>query len=485
MQRQAVQLCKAVGYRSAGTIEMLADRGQNFYFLEMNTRLQVEHPITELVTGEDLVEHMLFVAAGHSLPPYLTSQPLLTARGHAFESRVYAEDPLRGFLPSIGPLLTYREPIQVASREATVRIDTGVFEGGSISVHYDPMIAKLCTHAPTRQSAIAVMENALDQYVVQGLGNNLTFLRSVFRNPVFRQGTYSTKFIPQQYPDGFRGVTLNPEETLNFIALAAALHSARKDRSRRHSPEDKRRIGTDVELESRKLLSAMLETRLTTAEDTYDEDDDDDDDDDNEMECVEEEMVVVLPEDNNNNRTTPSAAYLVRLLLRDTMRVNITAWSPETGFAPPRESSYRELEDLEWHCDQPLGFASFIRSSDRSLQIHPVQFLGRGSLGYVLRYLGAEQEVSVRTVEEHLLSLHMLPPVVKDDSKALVSPMPGTLVSCTAFVGQTVELGQQLAVVEAMKMQNILRAQKKGVVKAVLKAAGAHLKVDDVIVEFE
>ena len=161
---------------------MLADKHQNFYFLEMNTRLQVEHPITELVSGEDLVELMLYVAAGRPLPQRMIDQPHLASSGWAIESRVYAEDPLRKFLPSIGPLVTYKEPETFVSAQATVRIDTGVFEGGTISMYYDPMIAKLCTHAPSRAGAIATMERALDQYVVRGLGNNLCFLRSVMRN---------------------------------------------------------------------------------------------------------------------------------------------------------------------------------------------------------------------------------------------------------------------------------------------------------------
>jgi propionyl-CoA carboxylase alpha chain len=182
MQLQAIALCKATGYRSAGTVEMLADDKQNFYFLEMNTRLQVEHPITELVSGEDLVEHMLWVAAGKPLPERLTKLQCLPYNGSAIECRVYAEDPTRNFLPAIGPLIQYKEPKTYATEDGTVRIDTGVFEGGTISMHYDPMISKLCTHAKTRQKSIALMEDALDNYVVQGLGNNLTFLRSIMRN---------------------------------------------------------------------------------------------------------------------------------------------------------------------------------------------------------------------------------------------------------------------------------------------------------------
>jgi len=182
MQDQAIALCKATGYRSAGTVEMLCDGKQNFYFLEMNTRLQVEHPITELVSGEDLVEHMLWVAAGKPLPERFIKTPHVPFNGWAIESRVYAEDPLRKFLPSIGPLYTYKEPEQFASPTGTVRIDTGVFEGTVISMYYDPMIAKLCTYAPTRESAIRLMERAVDQYVVRGLANNLCFLRSIMRN---------------------------------------------------------------------------------------------------------------------------------------------------------------------------------------------------------------------------------------------------------------------------------------------------------------
>jgi len=189
----------------------------------------VEHPITELVSGEDLVEHMLWVAAGKPLPERLTKNPHLPYRGSAIESRVYAEDPLRNFLPSIGPLITYKEPELYATSEATVRIDTGVYEGGLISMHYDPMIAKLCTHALTRPEAISLMENALDQYVVQGLGNNITFLRSVYRNKNFRAGNYCTKFIAEEYPTGFHGVELTSDETNELITIATAIDEARNE----------------------------------------------------------------------------------------------------------------------------------------------------------------------------------------------------------------------------------------------------------------
>jgi propionyl-CoA carboxylase alpha chain len=242
MQEQCIALCKAVKYRSAGTIEMLADGKQNFFFLEMNTRLQVEHPITELVSGEDLVEHMLWIAAGKALPERLTKQQCLSPKGWALESRVYAEDPLRNFLPTIGPLYTYKEPELMQPSEdnehVTVRIDTGVCEGATISMFYDPMISKLCTHAPTRPVAIGAMEKALDQYFIHGLVNNIPFLRSVYRNANFRAGKYGTGFIPQEYPTGFHGVELSKQETNHLITAAVAMHTSRCEVSKAQSDYD-------------------------------------------------------------------------------------------------------------------------------------------------------------------------------------------------------------------------------------------------------
>ena len=239
MQEQAIALCVATGYRSAGTVEMLADNKQNFYFLEMNTRLQVEHPITELVSGEDLVAHMLWIAAGKALPSRLLlnggKAGYLEPKGWAIESRIYAEDPLRNFLPSIGPLVTYKEPVCKTSEmdnengeKVTVRVDTGVREGDSISMYYDPMIAKLCTHSSTRQGAIKAMERALDEYFISGLVNNIPFCRSIFRNEAFRSGNYGTSFIGQQYPHGFKGLELTESESYEFVGLVAAIHQARK-----------------------------------------------------------------------------------------------------------------------------------------------------------------------------------------------------------------------------------------------------------------
>ena len=266
MQQQAIALCLATGYVSAGTVEMLADDKQNFYFLEMNTRLQVEHAITELVSGEDLVEHMLWIAAGKPIPArLLVNKGCLDANGWAIESRVYAEDPLRNFLPSIGPLVAYKEPTLVpkgADSEFAVRMDTGVREGDAISMWYDPMISKLCTWGRDRDEAIAAMERALDEYFIKGVANNISFIRSILRNAVFRKGLYGTKFIGSEYPDGFRGVELTDQEEFRFVAISAALHLARQE-SRVRAPQSQYdavshgNLADDELLENRDLFVAL------------------------------------------------------------------------------------------------------------------------------------------------------------------------------------------------------------------------------------
>lgn len=464
MQQQAIALCKATGYRSAGTVEMLCDGKQNFYFLEMNTRLQVEHPVTELVSGEDLVEHMLWVAAGKALPERLTSKPCLDAKGWALESRVYAEDPLRNFLPTIGPLNTYIEPAlhhPETSNGVTVRIDTGVCEGASISMFYDPMISKLCTHAPTRGEAITAMERALDEYFISGLVNNIPFLRSVYRNKHFRNGIYSTKFIPENYPNGFHGVELNREETNKLLATAAVLHAFRE-----------KALSQDYEDETGQSFP---------------------------------EYVVVLPGHpaSEGHRATHDRPHRVEIHQSDdALVVSITT----IGHKGDPETAVVKIASMDWAREDPLAHITFIEEHAHDRKTHDdldgqshsnlvVQYEGRGSQThgipgaagetYLLRLLGSQQRVVVRSLAEHGLSRYMLPVAVKDTAKLLLSPMPGTLISCSVHVGQTVEAGQQVAVVEAMKMQNVLRAAKKGVVKAVKAHAGSHLKVDQTIVEFE
>lgn len=325
------------------------------------------------------------------------------------------EDPLRNFLPSIGPLVTYREPEQQSS-DLTVRIDTGVFEGGVISMYYDPMISKLCTHASNRIDAINAMEGALDNYVVNGMGNNIPFLRAVYRNKEFRSGNYNTKFIPEQWPDGFKGVVLSPPETLRFVAMAVALHLERTDIVGRGNTNN------------------------------YDYDEDDLEGNNYTHDLAEEELVVLID----------GETYSVSLELDDALIMEITPKS--TG-----KSKRVLVSSVDWRAGEPLAYASISTGSgnrsskegasggeeDQSV----AQFEGRTAEGFRMRMYGSQHEVVIRTPLEHKLSTHMLPAEVVDVSRYLLCPMPGTLVSCSVQAGQRVEAGQQLAVVEAMKMQ--------------------------------
>lgn len=406
MQMQAIQLCKATGYRSAGTVEMLADDQQNFYFLEMNTRLQVEHPITELVSGEDLVEHMLWIAAGKPLPERLTKQQCLGYNGYAIESRVYAEDPIRNFLPSVGPLNSYREPHKFSTKDGTVRLDTGVYEGGVISTNYDPMIAKLCSWAPSRGKAISLMEQALDEYVVQGLVSNIPFLRSVYRNARFRAGKYSTKFIPQEYPTGFHGVELSAPETRQMLGVAAAIHSVRNFESTGDAIAGEQEDGS-----------------------------------------VAHEFVLVMGD------AFDGAAYRVNTKMADTLEATITPLDQQ-GQA---YAGTVALSDLVWEREQPLASATFVADGHGKAEKATVQYLGATDDGFVLRFRGAEHHFATRSVKEHSLFRHMQKPPKIDTSRSLLSPMPGTLISVSVKPGQRVEEGQAVAVIEAMKMQSKLR----------------------------
>jgi propionyl-CoA carboxylase alpha chain len=396
MQEQAIALCKATNYRSAGTVEMLADGKQNFYFLEMNTRLQVEHPITELVSGEDLVAHMLWVAAGKALPKRLTDAPHRSANGWAIESRVYSEDPLRNFLPSIGPIVTYRQPALNAdpNEGPIVRLDTGVFEGGEISMYYDPMIAKLCTHAPTRAEAIDAMENALDNYVVQGLVNNINFLRSVYRNAAFRSGDYGTKFIPEQYPKGFHGVELTSKEVDELVAAAVSLQMS-------------------------------MQQRILSADDYK----------------------------YNNKSDSESVEFVVSLGARENKQIfDVLVLNEDEGISMeiiPRKDSSKsstiQIHGFDWVVGQPLAEFTYLDSpkqeisesmaeedEEEVLQTYSrsIQYEGLSSSGsLMLRHLGSQQEVLVQTPLQYKFSKHMLPPEVKDVSRFLLCPMPGTIVS--------------------------------------------------------
>ncbi|WP_299962709.1 acetyl/propionyl/methylcrotonyl-CoA carboxylase subunit alpha [uncultured Roseobacter sp.] len=426
MGEQAVSLAQAVGYASAGTVEFIVDGDKNFYFLEMNTRLQVEHPVTELITGVDLVEQMIRVAKGEALS---ITQDDVTLTGWAIENRLYAEDPYRGFLPSIGRLTRYRPPQEIAAGpllvndkwqgdapegEAAVRNDTGVYEGGEISMYYDPMIAKLCTWAPTRDAAIEAMRVALDSFEVEGIGHNLPFLSAVMDHPKFTSGDMTTAFIGEEYPDGFEGVTLPEDELQRIAAACAAMHRVAEIRRARVSgrmDNHERKVGSDWNL------------RLQGHD--YD---------------------AVIAADLEGATVTINGSDL---------RVT-SDWTPGDQLAQLQVGG------------RPL-----------------VLKVGKISGGFRIRTRGADIKVHVRTPRQAELARRMPEKLPPDTSKMLLCPMPGLVVKMTVAVGDEVQDGQALCTIEAMKMENILRAERKGTVAKINAGEGDSLAVDDVIMEFE
>ena len=413
MGEQACALARAVGYTSAGTVEFIVDGNRNFYFLEMNTRLQVEHPVTELITGVDLVEQMIRVANGEPLP---FKQEDLKINGWAMESRLYAEDPYRNFLPSIGRLTRYRPPVEGPTLGGgIVRNDTGVYEGGEISMYYDPMIAKLCTWGPTRADAIEEMRLALDTFEVEGIGHNLPFCSAVMDHPRFASGNITTAFIAEEYPEGFQGATLDAGLIARVAASAAAMNR----------------------------VAEIRRTRITGTMDNHER-------------RVGDDWVVTLQ----------GVEHAVKV-----------AADPEgstVSFA--NGTSHRVTSD--WTPGQPLAR---LMVDGKPL----VMKVGKISGGFRLRLRGADLKVHVRTPRQAELAKLMLEKLPPDTSKFLLCPMPGLVTKIMVEAGDEVQEGQALATVEAMKMENILKAERKGVVKAVRASAGASLKVDDVIVEFE
>ncbi|MCR9257453.1 MAG: acetyl/propionyl/methylcrotonyl-CoA carboxylase subunit alpha [Alphaproteobacteria bacterium] len=407
MGEQAVALSQAVQYRSAGTVEFIVDKNKNFYFLEMNTRLQVEHPVTEYITGLDLVEQMIKVANGEALS---FTQDDIKLTGWAMESRVYAEDPERGFLPSIGRMTRYRPP-----RESeTVRVDTGVEEGSEISVFYDPMIAKLITYGPDREASIDAMITALDGFEIEGVGNNLAFLTTLYGMDRFRCGDMSTNYIAEEFPDGFSGATLETTDQHALFALAAALHHRMEQRA------------------------VQISGQRTAKEKTAGED-----------------RVVWV------DRTAHPAHVEA---IEGGVRVTLDG------------VDYDVIGDLD-----PAArlFSGTIGGRDMVVQI------ARPDTRIRLKYRGAlvvARVLAPQVAELAALMPEKLPP---DMSKYLLSPMPGLLVSVAVKEGDPVKAGQELCVVEAMKMENVLRAEKDGGVKQLHAAPGDSLSVDQIIMEFE
>ncbi|MEL6265203.1 MAG: biotin/lipoyl-containing protein, partial [Pseudomonadota bacterium] len=456
MGEQSCALAAAVGYASAGTVEFIVDGARNFYFLEMNTRLQVEHPVTELVTGVDLVEQMIRVAAGERLA---FSQDDVTLTGWAMESRLYAEDPYRGFLPSIGRLTRYRPPEETVAEtdgivthatpdidadEGIVRNDTGVYEGGEISRFYDPMIAKLCTWGRDRGHAIQVMRAALDAFEVEGIGHNLPFVAAVMEHPRFVRGEITTAFIAEEYPDGFQSAELD-EDVIEKIARAAlamhAVHVARDGAITGRLP----RMG--VEPGGWWTLSLAGAAPGAGARSW--------------LARIAPGLMLDGPEG--------SGATLAGVHFED-----------EDDFTEVL-SLYRPGERLAAFAfgGEAEAGASLAEGADLVLKVD------RRTEGFRLRYRGADMVATIRSPRAAELAALMPVKEAADTSKLLLCPMPGTVVSVAVAEGDEVQEGQALCVVEAMKMENVLRAERKATVARINVTPGAGLSVDDVIMEFE
>ncbi len=419
MGEQCVALSRAVGYYSAGTVELIVSgadpSGESFYFLEMNTRLQVEHPVTEAITGIDLVEQMIRVAAGEKLA---FTQDDIGIDGWAIENRVYAEDPYRGFLPSTGRLVRYDPPVEGWTDDGAangrrgvdgVRVDDGVYEGGEVSMFYDPMIAKLVTWGETRDEAADRQIEALDAFEIEGLGHNIDFVSAIMQHPRFRSGELTTGFIAEEYPDGFHGAATSDETKRSLAALAGFLATARSDRARQ--------------------VDGQLGDTLDPPSDWT-------------VRIGESDFAVVVDEDAI---TVDGAEIDLALEYTPGDRVVMA----EVGGKPLTVKV----------ATRPAGFKLTTRGCSHDVRVLPARIAP--------------------------LTQHMIAKVAPDMSKYLVCPMPGLLVALHVGVGDSVEAGQPLAVVEAMKMENILRAEKSGKVKAVNAAQGESLAVDAIILEME
>jgi propionyl-CoA carboxylase alpha chain len=402
MGDQAVALARAVGYDSAGTVEFVAGQDRSFFFLEMNTRLQVEHPVTELITGLDLVEQMIRSAYGEKLA---FAQKDLKINGWAMESRIYAEDPYRGFLPSIGRLVRYSPPAEGEAGGVIVRNDAGVREGDEISMFYDPMISKLSTWAKTRTGAIDAMGRALEDFHIEGLGQNIPFLAAVMDQPRFRSGKLSTNYIKDEFPEGFQGLPPTDRQRVLMAAVALAMHRALLARA---NPGDLRADWTVVA--GHKKLAAKVD-------------------------------------------------------------------ASGGGLSIELDGHKHRLEDIQWRPGQPV-FRGDLDGQPFTAAVKPA------AEGFVIRHRAATAHVLVLSPRSAELHEKLPPKKAADTSKMVLSPMPGLVVSIDVAQGQEVKTGEVVAVLEAMKMQNIIRAERDGVVKAVGVKSGDSVAADEVLVEF-
>jgi propionyl-CoA carboxylase alpha chain len=411
MGEQAVALAKAVGYDSAGTVEFVAGQDKSFYFLEMNTRLQVEHPVTEMITGIDLVEEMIRVAAGETLR---LSQADVKLKGWSVESRIYAEDPVRNFLPSTGRLATYRPPQEGAQDGVTVRNDTGVYEGGEISIYYDPMIAKLVTHAPTRAQAIQAQATALDAFAIDGIRHNIPFLSALMQHPRWRSGKLSTGFIAEEFPQGFKAPAPEGDVALRMAAVGAAIDHLLNERKRHISGQ--MRPHSSVRFDRERVVLLGKERHEVVVED------------------VDGGFAVVI---------------------------GGQAWPIVSGWLP----------------GQPV-WAGTVGGEEIAVQVRTILN------GVVLSHAGASTEVRVYTRREAELAALMPERLEAHTGKQLLCPMPGLVKAISVSVGQEIKAGEPLCIVEAMKMENVLRAERDGTISKIHAKEGDSLAVDATIMEF-
>ena len=412
MGEQAVALGKAVGYDSAGTVEFVAGQDKSFFFLEMNTRLQVEHPVTEMITGIDLVEQMIRVAWGEKLA---LKQQDVKLNGWAVESRVYAEDPTRNFLPSTGRLVTYRPPEEGVDGTVTVRNDTGVYEGGEISIYYDPMIAKLVTHAPTRAEAIAAQARALDAFAIDGIRHNIPFLSALMDHARWKSGALSTGFIAEEFSDGFKPIPPQGEVAHVFAAVAAAI---------------------DHKLNTRKR-------------------------------GISDQMAASQPVRFDADRVVRIGAQAIEL------RVHMEGATTVLDFG--HGHAHKVVSD--WRPGQPVWHGK-IDGKAIAMQVRAILN------GVALSHAGFASDVRVLTQEE-ARALALMPEKVSADSgKQVLCPMPGLVKAISVKVGQEVKAGEMLCIVEAMKMENVLRAERDGTIASIAAKEGDSLAVDAVILEF-
>ncbi len=429
MGEQAVALAAAVNYDSAGTVEFVVAQDKTFYFLEMNTRLQVEHPVTELVTGIDLVEQMIRVAAGEKLA---LTQSAIKLSGWAVETRIYAEDPSRNFLPSTGRLVRYRPPAESTIDGATVRNDTGVYEGGEISVFYDPMIAKLVTHAPTRERAIAAQVDALDAFTIEGIRHNIPFLSALMQHERWRDGRLSTSFLAEEFPHGFHAIEPARQTAKVLAAVAAALDNVLGERKRRISGQ---RAGASVTRERRRVVRlGDRDIKLEIA-------------------CADAPVGAGLKPAPTRSRHTRE--FDVSFLDEPAQHTVISSWKPGD-----------------------LGWSGEMDGRHICVQVRLIPN------GFELSHHGVDTRAYVFTECEAAAARLMPARRLADSGKSVRSPMPGLVASIAVAEGQEVKVGEAVAVVEAMKMENVLRAERDGRVKKIHVRKGDSVPVDAVILEF-